>query len=372
MGDPARQGTERLELVGREPLFLGTFALSHVAEKNRHSAAARIRVHLEPNLARGVARFEFHRHLLGHHAAIIHLEGRSIQLGKFFPKFLADDLITPAAEERLSFRVEINKFPFPIHRKKCVRRLLQDFGHSAGRLLQGDARLIAFRELPDLPLRHGKPHIQQCEIERLGEVIVRACCQRLFQIFSIIARRDEENKHLIATRLGAQLPTKLDPAFPRQHPIENQERERLHRDRLFGLFRAADRHDLVSASLDQALQIFAALLMILNQQYSHAWNFPDPKSSPNSISQGRAVAQRITILTSKMTAKMSAIRRGSSITPLLSSALRYEPPLLDTRIQFAASTHVRFPFALLLFPRTPRSTSHPRGDHDCRASRARK
>src|ERR1700693_255649 len=98
MGDPARQGTERLELVGREPLFLGAFALSHVAEKNRYSAAARIRAHLEPNLARGVARFEFHRHLLSHHAAIIHLEGRSIQLRKFLPKLLADDLITPAAE----------------------------------------------------------------------------------------------------------------------------------------------------------------------------------------------------------------------------------------------------------------------------------
>src|ERR1700730_5844644 len=114
MGDAARKGTKRLELVGRESLFLSVFSLSNVTEKNRPAAAARICAHLEPNLARGVARFEFHRHLVSHHAAIIHFEGRSIQLRKFFPKFFADTLITPAAKERLSFRVEINKPPFPI------------------------------------------------------------------------------------------------------------------------------------------------------------------------------------------------------------------------------------------------------------------
>ena len=87
----------------------------------------------------------------------------------------------------------------------------------------------------------------------------------MFQVFRVLTRRDQENKHFIAARLSAQLTTKRETALTRQHPIQNEEWERLAPQHLFGFFRAADANNLVAAPLDQPLQASAALLIVFNE-----------------------------------------------------------------------------------------------------------
>src|SRR5437899_12672184 len=81
--DAASESAKRFKLAGRKPFFLGALALSDVAEKDGDSAVARIGAHLEPNFARSVAGFEFHRSLFRQDAPIILFEGRVVQLGEF-------------------------------------------------------------------------------------------------------------------------------------------------------------------------------------------------------------------------------------------------------------------------------------------------
>ncbi len=96
-----------------------------------------------------------------------------------------------------------------------------------GRLLQGRARVISLAQFSNLPFRDRNTHVQQPEVERLGQVIVRPSFQRLLQVRRVRASRDQQNKHLVAIRLRAQLPAEIDPAFPGQHPVQNEKGERL-------------------------------------------------------------------------------------------------------------------------------------------------
>ena len=76
--DAASESAKGFKLAGRKPFLFCALALSDVAEKDGHSAVARIGAHLEPNSARGVACFEFHRSLFRQDAPIILFEGRVV------------------------------------------------------------------------------------------------------------------------------------------------------------------------------------------------------------------------------------------------------------------------------------------------------
>ena len=108
------------------------------------------------------------------------------------------------------------------------------------------------------------------DIERLGEVIVRARFERLFQVLGIGLGRDQQDKHFVALRPRAQFAAKLNPTFPRQHPVEDQEGEVSRRQRGFGFLGAAHGRHLMAALGNKPLQIAAAAGMIFDKQNFHS------------------------------------------------------------------------------------------------------
>jgi hypothetical protein len=65
------------------------------------------------------------------------------------------------------------------------------------------------------------------------------------------------------------LPAELNPAFARQHPIEDQKREALRGERGFGFLGTANRGDFMAAAGDEPLQTAAAAGMIFDEQNFH-------------------------------------------------------------------------------------------------------
>ena len=93
-------------------------------------------------------------------------------------------------------------------------------------------------------------------------------------------------KQFVAVRLRAQLPAELDAAFSRQHPVENQKRESLSRERRFGLFRAADTEHLVSTPFDEPLQALATPRVIFYEQNFHLKEKPH-RTHPRLLTRRR-------------------------------------------------------------------------------------
>ena len=71
----------------------------------------------------------------------------------------------------------------------------------------------------------------------------------MIQVFRIIAGGHDKDEELLAAGRSAQFATKIDSAFARQHPIQNQKRKRFFRQFDFGFFGTANRNHFVTAPL---------------------------------------------------------------------------------------------------------------------------
>ncbi len=102
--DATRQRAERFQFARRQALGFGFLPFADVPEKDRNPAVARIRVHFVPDLPGGIARLELHWDLLRHDLPKIGFEDRAGKLGKFFPKFVPEQLVAGAAKQRFRLR----------------------------------------------------------------------------------------------------------------------------------------------------------------------------------------------------------------------------------------------------------------------------
>ena len=269
MRDSARQRAERFELAGRESFGLRFLALADIAKENRDAAVASIRMHVVPNLAGRVGRFEFDGDLFGHDALIVPLENRADELRKLLPEHATEDLVAFATQHRFGLSVDVGHLPIGIDGKKSIRRFLENVCHGPRGFDELGAGLITLHQFTNLAFGHGNSNAQQAEVERFGEIIVGACFQRLLQVFRVGFRRDQEDKHRVAVGARPQFAAKIDAAFSGQHPVEDQEGEALRSELGFGFLGAADGGHVMTALGDKPLQIAAAAGMIFDKQNFH-------------------------------------------------------------------------------------------------------
>ena len=229
--------------------------------------------------------------MFGHGPPIILFESVARELWKFHPEILANQIFATPVEQFFRLPIYKRKSPVSIYRKKSVAGFFQDIGHFSDHFLQFRPRLVALNQRPNASFRYRKPDIQKRRIDRFSQVIVRAGFEGLFQVLRIITRRDQKNEKFIAVRPRAQFPAQVHSAFARQHPIQNQKRERLLRQLNFRFLGAADRDNFVSTFFDQPPQSRATFRMIFNEQYSHFWKYEMfPQNSLDQVMREQASA----------------------------------------------------------------------------------